>query len=146
MSTTFPLQSLLDLAQGRMDEAARELGALLARENEDHQKLETLKAYRDEYLNRFNAAARSGLAPDAWRNYSAFICRIDEAIEQQCSQLQKAKGQTALGQQAWLAQRNKVKAFDTLSERHHEKQRYGQIKKEQHFSDELSARRFTHFG
>jgi flagellar protein FliJ len=146
MPTPFPLQSLLDLAQGRMDEAARRLGELLARENEDHQKLQTLKEYRDEYLSRFNEAARSGLGPDAWRNYSAFICRIDEAIEQQNGQLEQARGQTALGQQAWVAQRNKVKAFDTLSERHHEKGRHVQLKQEQRFSDELGARRFTHFG
>src|SRR5690606_11580153 len=75
-----PLQPLLELMQSRMDEAARRLGELIASETEGKHKLEMLQIYRAEYQQRFLQAAASGIGPDAWRNYSAFLVKIDEAI------------------------------------------------------------------
>lgn len=142
MTTSFPLKPLLDLSQTRMDDAARRLGELIASEQEGRRKLELLQNYRDEYAERFQEAARNGLTPDAWRNYSAFIGRIDEAIGVQKAQVERSRAQTAAGQQAWVAQRNKVKAFDTLQQRHE----HGEAKKaarlEQRQLDEHSANRF----
>ena len=60
-------------------------------------------------------AARDGLSPDAWRNYSAFINKLDDAIAAQRKVVEQSRAKTAEGQQAWLAQRTKLKAFDTLS-------------------------------
>lgn len=142
MAKPFPLQPLLDLAQDRMDDAARRLGELIARENEDQRKLEMLEHYRTEYLARFNEAARNGLGPDAWRNYSAFIGKIDEAIEQQRRQLERTRHHTATGQQAWVTERNQVKAFDTLSRRHQEGLLHQEARQEQRASDEHSAKLF----
>lgn len=142
MPQPFRLQPLLDLAQTRMDEAARTLGELIARENEDVKKLEILENYRAEYQSRFEAAMLNGMAPDAWRNFSAFIGKLDEAIRQQRAVLERARQHTAAGQQAWMAQRNKVKAFDTLSMRHQAQQQQLENKREQKFSDEHAAKRF----
>ena len=142
MTTPFPLKPLLDLTQNRMDEAARRLGELIASEQEGQRKLELLQNYRDEYSERFQDAARNGLSPEAWRNYSAFIGRIDEAIAVQKGQVDRSRQMTAAGQQDWMTQRNKVKAFDTLQKRHE----LGESKKaariEQRQSDEHSAKRF----
>ena len=80
MTARFHLQPLLDLAQTRTEDAARQLGELLAAERDVAQKLQMLEDYRREYNDRFVQAARDGLSPDAWRNYSAFIGRLDEAI------------------------------------------------------------------
>ena len=73
MTEPFPLQPLLDLANSRMDDAARKLGELIASEQAVEDKLELLKAYRKEYQDRFVEAARNGIGPDAWRNFSAFL-------------------------------------------------------------------------
>ena len=79
----FPLQSLLDLSHLRMDDAARQLGQLLASEQEVGKTLELLEQYRGEYEARFRQAAQDGLGRDEWANYQSFLGRLDEAIAQQ---------------------------------------------------------------
>lgn len=142
MTEAFPLQPLLDLANTRMDDAARKLGELISGEHECARKLELLENYRAEYQQRFEEAARNGIGPDAWRNFSAFLARIDEAIAAQRTAVERSRQATAGGQQAWLHQRNKVKAFDTLSQRHQAAQTKREQRDEQRQSDDHSAKAF----
>lgn len=141
MSGKFPLQPLLDLANTRMDEAARRLGELIASERSGQQKLEMLESYRAEYRERFVEATRAGIGPDALRNFTAFINRIDDAIAAQHAVVQQSRHHTSQGQQVWMAQRNKVRAFDTLSQRHQDEQARLQSRQEQRASDEHAARK-----
>ena len=140
MPGTFHLQPLLDLANTRMDEAAKKLGELISGENECQRKLELLENYRAEYQERFQEAARNGIGPDAWRNFSEFIARIDQAIAAQRAAVAESRQATIGGQQTWLAQRNKVKAFDTLSQRHQAQQVRREQREEQRQSDEHAAK------
>ncbi|ENO89541.1 flagellar export protein FliJ [Thauera linaloolentis] len=141
MNTRFHLQPLLDLAQTRTDDAARRLGELVAAERDVAQKLQMLEDYRREYNQRFVEAAREGLSPDAWRNYGAFIARLDDAILAQRKMVEQSHQQTAQGQQQWLTQRNKLKAFDTLSQRHQAGLARIEARQEQKMADEHAARR-----
>lgn len=141
MAARFHLQPLLDLAQTRTDEAARRLGELVAAERDLEHKLKMLEDYREEYHERFREAARDGLSPDALRNYGAFIGRLDEAISAQRRIVDQSRNKTAQGQQAWLQQRNRLKAFDTLSQRHRVGLAREEVRQEQKMSDEHAARR-----
>ncbi|MCB1914300.1 MAG: flagellar export protein FliJ [Rhodocyclaceae bacterium] len=140
MSENFPLQKLLDLAHERTDDAARRLGELIGAEQEDDRKLALLRQYRDEYQARFMSVAREGIGPDAWRNFSAFIGRLDEAIEQQERIVAEARDRTVAGQQAWIAERNRMKAFDALSQRHEKQQARKEARHDQHLTDEHAAK------
>jgi flagellar FliJ protein len=142
MTAPFPLKSLLDLTQNRRDEAARRLGELIASEQEGTRKLELLQNYRAEYEARFHEAARNGLTPDAWRNFAAFIGRIDEAIALQAAAVERSRSQTVAGQDVWMEQRNKAKAFDTLQKRHEAGEARKAARVEQRMSDEHSAKRY----
>ncbi|MDR2689233.1 MAG: flagellar export protein FliJ [Azoarcus sp.] len=142
MPTKFPLQPLLDLANTRMDEAARRLGELIASERGVQQKLELLQRYRAEYGERFREAARGGIDLNAMRNYSAFLGRLDEAIEVQRRAVEESHQHTTQGQQQWIAQRSKVRAFDTLAHRHQNTLARVALRQEQRATDEHAARRF----
>ena len=142
MSESFPLQPLLDLANNRMDEAARKLGELIASEHAVEEKLALLVDYRKEYQARFVEAARNGIGPDAWRNFSAFLGKLDDAIAQQQLIVSDSRQRTVQGQQEWVDQRNKVKAFDTLSHRHQSVQARKEAKQEQRLTDEHAAKQF----
>ncbi len=141
MSSRFHLQPLLDLAQTRTDEAARKLGELIAGERSVEQKLKQLEDYRQEYHERFMQAVRDGIGPEAWRNFTAFIGRLDDAIAVQRGIVEQSRAQTAQGQQSWLDQRNRLKAFDTLSQRHQAGVSRSEAKQEQKLTDEHAARR-----
>ena len=142
MTERFPLQTLLDLANSRMDDAARKLGELIASEHAVEEKLALLVDYRKEYQARFVEAARNGIGPDAWRNFSAFLGKLDDAIAQQQLIVSDSRQRTVQGQQEWVDQRNKVKAFDTLSHRHQSLQARKEAKQEQRLTDEHAAKQF----
>lgn len=141
MPKTFPLKPLLDLSVTRLDEATRRLGELIASENEGCRKLELLQNYRNEYQTRFEDAAREGIGPEAWRNFVAFIARIDEAIDSQAHQVDRCKNLTTEGKQVWMNERNRVKAFDTLQTRHAQREAHAYSKQEQRQLDEHTANR-----
>ncbi len=142
MTEPFPLQPLLDLANNKMDDAARKLGELIASEHAVEEKLALLVEYRKEYQARFVEAARNGIGPDAWRNFSAFLGKLDDAIAQQQLIVSDSRKRTVQGQQEWVDQRNKVKAFDTLSHRHQSLQARKEAKQEQRLTDEHAAKQF----
>lgn len=141
MAKPFTLQPLLELVQNRADEATKELGRRIAAEQDTKTKLDLLVQYRDEYTDRFRQASRQGLSPSEWRNFQDFISRIDQAIAQQRVAVMTSENHTAQGQAEWLAQHHKLKAIDTLAQRHVAAELYRENKQEQKLQDEFSARK-----
>jgi len=142
MSHKNPIQTLQELAHTRVDEATRKLGELISSEHACEEKLQLLIQYRAEYRERFVTAARGGIDPNAWRNYSAFLLKLDDAISNQQNIVNHSKNATSVGQQHWVSERNRAKAFDTLSHRHHLQQARRDAKQEQQISDEHSAKQY----
>ena len=140
MKRQFPLQSLLDLSQLRLDEATRTLGELISGQQEAAQRLEVLMQYRDEYQSRFLDSARDGIGRDAWHNYRAFLDRLDAAVAQAKDMVTASERRTAAGQQEWLSKRGRLKAFDTLAQRHQSRVDYADARQEQKAFDEHAAR------
>ena len=141
MSKPFALQTVLDLMQTRADDATQMLARLIASERNARDKLEMLKQYREEYATRFRLAAQNGLSPGQWRNYQEFIKRLDEAIDSQAQAVAVQVQRTASGQTNWQQQRTKLKAFDTLSERHYASENALEQKRDQKTQDEFAGRR-----
>ena len=137
-----PLQTLIELSQTRLDDATRQLGQLLASERADGQKLQLLNDYRKEYQSRFLAAAQEGMGPEAWRNYQSFLGRLDEAVEHQTRVVNQAKERSAVGQQAWMAERTKVQAYDKLHQRMVARESSRESRQEQKAADEHSVKNF----
>ncbi|MBU1237165.1 MAG: flagellar export protein FliJ [Gammaproteobacteria bacterium] len=140
MTKAFPLQSILDLSQIRLEEATRRLGELISGEQQAAQRLELLAQYRDEYHERFIAAARDGLTRNQWHNYQSFLDRLDVAIRQARELVAQSHQQTAAGQQEWLDKRGRVKAFDTLAQRHQSRVATVETRQEQRNLDEHASR------
>lgn len=140
MAKQFPLQSILDLSQMKLEEATRRLGELIAGEQQATERMALLVQYRDEYHSRFLAAARDGLNRDQWRNYQSFLQRLDEAIGQARDMVSRSQQLTEAGQQDWLDKRGRVKAFDTLAHRHQVRENHAELRQEQKNLDEHAAR------
>lgn len=141
MSKPFSLQTIHELMRTRADEATQALARLLASERSAKDKLAMLQQYRDEYATRFRAAAQNGLSQGEWRNFQAFLERIDEAISAQNQAVATQVERTASGQIQWQQQRMKLKAFDTLSARHDASENALENKRDQKAQDEFAARR-----
>ena len=140
MTRPFSLQSVLELMQSRTDEATRNLARLIANEKDAHTNLSMLIGSRDEYASRLREAAQAGLTQREWQNFQHFLGRLDEAIEQQRKTVEAQERNTAAGQLQWQQQRTKLKAFDTLSERHYSSENAKALKLEQKLQDEFASR------
>lgn len=143
MSANFPLQPLLKLSRLHLDEATRKLGELIAGEQEASQRHQLLVQYREEYQTRFMAAAKEGIGPTEWSNYRQFIARIDDAIIQAALSVTLTQQRTLAGQQNWLGKQGRLKAFDTLADRHRSQVTHKEQRAEQKASDEFGARQHT---
>lgn len=140
MSPPFKLQPLLDLSKLRLDEATRELGQLIAGEQEASRRLALLTQYRDEYQARFRAAAERGLGPAEWTNYGTFLARIDDAIVPAAQAVALNQQRTLAGKQDWVGKQGRVRAFDALADRHRAMVANQESKAEQKINDEHGAR------
>ena len=140
MAKPFSLQTVLELMQTRADEATQQLARLIANERDARNKLAMLQQYRDEYATRFRQAAQNGLSPREWHNYQEFLNRLDEAIAAQSQTVAQQARNTANGQVHWQQQRKKLKAFDTLSERHQARENAREQRQDQKVQDEFALR------
>ena len=140
MTKPFALQIVLELMQVRADDATHRLAQLISSERNAKSKLDMLRQYREEYAVRFKQAAQNGLAQREWHNYQEFLNRLDEAIDSQLQTVALQIQNTAEGQTHWQQQRTKLKAFDTLSERHYVNESNLELKREQKTQDEFAAR------
>lgn len=141
MSKPFALQTVLELMQRRADDATQQLARLIAAEQDAKAKLDLLCQYREEYAQRFQSSAQSGMSPLQWKNFQDFLARLDEAIGQQQQALAQSQHRTAEGQAHWQAQRIRLKAIDTLSVRHYRAEEAKENRREQKQVDEYAARR-----
>jgi flagellar FliJ protein len=141
MTQPFALQAVLELMQTRADDSTLRLAKLIAAERDAQSKLQMLTQYRDEYALRFQQAAQNGLNPRDWSNYREFLNRLDEAIAQQGRAVLLQASNTVAGQTHWRQQRTKLKAFDTLSQRHQSSEIARESRNDQKLQDEFASRR-----
>lgn len=140
MSKPFSLQPLMNLAQQQNDSAMRNLGQLNKRQQSAQQMLDTLLEYRKDYQARLHETTRSGMNPADLRNFQQFINKLDEAIIQQLKAVEQSKVSTQAGRGEFDTTQRKLKSYDTLQQRHVEKQNRIAVKSEQKALDEHTGR------
>jgi flagellar FliJ protein len=118
MPRRFPLQMLHDLASNRVEAAAQRLALLKQQWQLQEDKLKQLYAFQDEYRHRLTDAVTQGLGMMLMRDFQVFLRKIELAIRQQQSEIDRAKRNWEEGQKAWLEERRKLKTYDVLQQRH----------------------------
>lgn len=138
MARKFPLQALLELSQNHADAAAKSLMALKARWHEAEEKHRQLMAYRESYRERLRDLAGAGTSVSALRDFQLFMNKLDTAIKLQQEEVARCQVRWSSGQQEWLRQRGKVKAYDALSARHKRAEEKHEERIEQKEQDEFA--------
>jgi flagellar FliJ protein len=146
MKNTFRLKVVQELAQKASDSAATRLGFLNAEVAKADQKLQMLIDYREDYRQRFRNTLNTDVHTAEWRNFQQFLVKLEEAIDQQRGSCAMARQAVLGGQRDWQSKQVKVKAFDSLEQRH-ELQVEARMKKiEQHATDEFASRAYHQKG
>lgn len=102
-----------------------------------------IEGYADEYRQRFHAEAAQGMKPYLWDNYARFMQRIDRALGEQKKDLAYLQHQSAEGQRAWLAQHQRLQAYEGLAQRHRAGVQKLAERQAQKLTDEHAARRYA---
>ncbi|MEK7811683.1 MAG: flagellar export protein FliJ [Pseudomonadota bacterium] len=140
MIKPFSLNPLVNLAHQKNDAATRKLGQLNQQQQTAQTKLETLQQFRKDYQFKFQQAAQSGMDPTDLRNFQDFINRLDQAIQQQQTVIEKAKSSVQSGRHNLMDTTRKMKSFDTLAQRHVESEKKLEAKADQRLQDEQTGR------
>lgn len=139
MAKPFRLKALVGLAEDRSEEAARALARLKQVWQLAETKLEQLKGYLEEYRQRLQQQTQSGFSIAQWRDYQAFIAKLENAIKLQTEEVERCRLRWELGQREWQEREREVKAYQTLQTRHEEAERKQEERQDQRLQDEFAS-------
>ena len=140
MASKAQLETLMDLARRETDDAAKRLGASLKAVDEAKQKHEMLIGFREEYVKRFEAAQAAGITPMAYRNFVAFIDKLEVAIKGQLEMIRHAQLRSEQEKAAWQGSERKRMSYSTLNDRADAAALKLENKRDQKAMDEHAAR------
>jgi flagellar FliJ protein len=140
MASQSQLDTLIELARIASDEAAKRLGAALRAVQENEEKLQMLNGYRDDYAQRFDAAMAIGMTPMAYRNFQAFLEKLDSAIKGQQEIVLQARQRSERERSSWQDSERKRMSYTTLSNRAQQQAQQLEAKRDQKLMDEHAAR------
>ena len=140
MASTQQLETLIDLARRETDDAAKRLGAALKAVADAEEKLNMLVGYREEYGRRFDASQQQGITPMAYRNFQAFMEKLDTAIKGQQEVVRHSKARGDQEKQLWQDAERKRMSFSTLRDRAEAQELKKEAKRDQKAMDEHASR------
>ena len=140
MASKAQLETLMDLARRDTDDAAKRLGIALKAVDEAKQKHEMLVGFREEYNKRFEAAQQAGITPMAYRNFVAFIEKLEVAIKGQLEMIAHAEHRSTQEKTAWQNSERKRMSYSTLNDRADAAALKLENKRDQKAMDEHAAR------
>jgi flagellar FliJ protein len=133
------LDTLMELAQLRTDEAAKRLGAVNAQGVDMQAKLDLLIQYQNECLARFRDSLQQGIAASECRNYQDFLDKLDAAIAQQREMVASVQRRVEASEVAWQSARRTLKSYGTLAQRQARAQEQRTARHEQKETDEHAS-------
>lgn len=138
MAKRFHLQPLVELTKERSQAAAQALAKLKQAWQLAETKLAQLQGYLDEYRLRLQRQAEAGFSISQWRDYQAFILKLEFAIKAQAEEVERCRLRWEAGQLEWLSREREVKAYHTLRQRHDQAERKSEEKQAQRLQDEFA--------
>ncbi len=137
------LKPLVQVAQLSERDAARRFGQIQEQLSGQETRLVELKAYRDDYFQRFRSAASSGLGAGKLQDYQRFLSKLNEAIAQLESSIAETRCDVETSRQGWLMRHTRSKALDKVAEQSRAQEAQFQARQEQSESDDRAQRNAT---
>lgn len=140
MASKAQLETLIDLARRETDDAAKRLGISLKAVDDARAKHEMLVGYREEYVQRFQEAQAAGITPMAYRNFQAFMDKLDVAVKGQQELVRQAENRSNQDKLTWQTAERKRVSYSTLNDRADAAALKLENKRDQKQMDEHAAR------
>jgi flagellar FliJ protein len=121
--------------------AAAALGDSMRQRDAAQQRLDELRVYLVDYLDRFHQASLRGLASTQVREYQVFITKLEQAIAAQERVVVSSQQQCAAQKAQWQGRYSKHKAMENAVGRLQQRERQEAERKAQKDTDERAQRR-----
>ncbi|HLR12079.1 MAG TPA: flagellar export protein FliJ [Burkholderiaceae bacterium] len=134
-----PLNLLVDLTRDQTNEAGRQLSQLVTERNGAAQQLDTLRHYREDYVERLNQGGQTGMTASNYRNFTRFLDTLDDAILQQNKLMDQLDQNISVYKDAWRQSQRQLHSYETLQTRQHKQYLQAEARREQLVTDEIST-------
>jgi len=136
MTTSTRLKPVQGFAERKERDAALVFGDAQRQVQTESEKLEQLREYHREYLERFHKAAVAGIQAARMIEFRAFLAKLEQAIAEQEKVLGSARDLNHRAKLAWQEKQSRSKAIGKVVDNHRYQEYRQQEKKEQTEQDE----------
>ena len=116
MTDSERFKPLRHIAAVRERDAARTFGDSTRRLKEEEDRLEELRRYHAEYLERFHALQVQGMTVAQLLEYQAFLAKLQAAVGHQEEIVRVRQAETSRRQAEWSERRTRSKAMERAVE------------------------------
>ena len=132
---------LIRLATDRLDAAAERMRKAQAAQQQAENTLLQVKGFIQDYQQRMLQQGQAGTSVAQWADFRLFMQKLDDALQQQQREVDRAMQRFLMEKQAWLQQRKQLKSYEVLLAREKARQTLKQRRQEQKNLDEFATRR-----
>ncbi len=134
------LRPVQRIAESRELNAARELGDSRRYVLKQEEKLNELRQYHAEYLERFHATAKLGMSALQLQEYRAFLAKLERAIREQEAIIAKGKNVQEFKKGNWQQKHVRTQILGNVIDRYKKSESRANDKREQNEADDRSQR------
>jgi flagellar FliJ protein len=128
------------VAESREQTAAKELGDSTRYVHEQEARLEELRRYHAEYLDRFHSAAKMGMSALQLQEYRAFLAKLERAIREQEAIIKDGRNVHKFKKDNWQQKHVRTQALGKVIDRYKKAETKAEDKREQKESDDRNQR------
>lgn len=132
---------VVDISQRELNELAEHLGKQQSQLEQEHQKLQQLNEYNNEYVESLKAVRHTHV--QAIQRQRSFIERMNLACKQQQGMIDQLQSHCDTTLERWNLQSQKTKKLEELVERYQHEEQQQQDKAEQNQIDDLVTQRIS---
>lgn len=134
------LDTLKNMAEKEVDDAALSLGEMRRGFQQAEEQLNMLLNYEFEYRNSLNNTMSQGIASNRWQNYQQFITTLEKAITQHRQQLAQWTAKVDQALDFWREKKVRLQAWQTLHDRRESAALLAENRLDQKKMDEFAQR------
>ncbi len=128
------------VAESREQTAAKELGDSKRYVHEQEARLEELRRYHAEYLERFHSAAKMGMSAMQLQEYRAFLSKLERAIREQEVIIKDGLNVHKFKKDNWQQKHVRTQALGKVIDRYKKSEIKDKDKREQKETDDRNQR------
>jgi flagellar FliJ protein len=128
------------VAESKEQTAAKELGDSTRYVHEQEARLQELRNYHAEYLEKFHTAAKMGMSALQLQEFRAFLAKLERAIREQETIIKDGKNVHKFKKDNWQQKHVRTQALGNVIDRYKQAEIKEQDKREQKESDDRNLR------